>query len=77
MLRIHMLINQLLINKREFVGLKHYNDSEAFIECQDDMDDVSANIKEYNPNKERKILVVFDDMIDDMLSNRKYNPMVT
>ena len=33
MLRIHMLINQLLINKREFVGLKHYNDSEAFIEC--------------------------------------------
>ena len=33
MLRIHMLINQLLINKREVVGLKHYNDSEAFIEC--------------------------------------------
>ena len=76
MLRIHMLINQLLINKREVVGLKHYNDSEAFIECQYDVDDVYKNIKEYNRNKERKILVVFD-MIDDMLSNRKYNPMVT
>ena len=76
MLRIHMLINQLLINKRVVVGLKHYNDSEAFIECQYDVDDVYKNIKEYNRNKERKILVVFD-MIDDMLSNRKYNPMVT
>ena len=76
MLRIHMLINQLLINKRVVVGLKHCNDSEAFIECQYDVDDVYKNIKEYNRNKERKILVVFD-MIDDMLSNRKYNPMVT
>ena len=41
------------------------------------MDDVYKNIKEYYPNKERKILVVFDDMINDMLSNRKYNPKVT
>ena len=41
------------------------------------MDDVYKNINEYYPNKERKILVVFDDMINDMLSNRKYNPKVT
>ena len=35
------------------------------------------NIKEYNPNKEQKILIVFDDMIANMLSNEKLNPVVT
>ena len=41
------------------------------------MDDVYKNIEEYNPNNKRKILIVFDDMIADMLSNKKLNPMVT
>ena len=41
------------------------------------MDDIYKNIEEYNPNKKRKILIVFDDMIADMLSNKKLNPMVT
>ena len=40
------------------------------------MDDIYKNIEEYNPNKKRKILVVFDDMIADMLSNKKLNPIV-
>ena len=35
------------------------------------MDDVCKNIEEYNPNKKRKMLIVFDDMIADMLSNNK------
>ena len=34
------------------------------------MDDIYKNIKEYNPGKERKILITFDDMIADMLSNK-------
>ena len=34
------------------------------------MDDIYENINEYNPSKERKILIVFDDMISDMLSNK-------
>ena len=34
-------------------------------------------IKDYDPNKKRKILIVFDDMIADMLSNKKLNPIVT
>ena len=42
-----------------------------------DMDDICKNIEEYNPNKQRKILIVFDDMIADMLSNKKFNPIVT
>ena len=41
------------------------------------MDDSYENIKEYNPNKKRKILIVFDDMIDDMSTNKKLNPIVT
>ena len=39
--------------------------------------DVYENIEEYNPNKKRKILIVFDDMISDILSNKKRNPIVT
>ena len=41
------------------------------------MDDIYKNIEEYNPNKKRKILIAFDDMIADMLSNEKLNPIVT
>ena len=41
------------------------------------MDNIYKNIEEYNPNKKRKILMVFDDMIPDILSNKKLNPMVT
>ena len=41
------------------------------------MDDIYKNIEEYNQNKKRKILIVFDDMITDMLSNEKLNPIVT
>ena len=67
----------MLINKRERAGLKHLNDSKAFIEYSNDMDDIYKNIEEYNPNKKRKILFVFDDMITDMLSNKKLNPVVT
>ena len=40
-------------------------------ECSDDMDDIYEKIKEYNPNKNRKILIVFDDIIADMLLQKK------
>ena len=69
--------HQLLINKRESTGLKHLNNSRAFIEYSNYVDDIFKNIEEYNPNKKRKILNVFDDMIADMLSNKKLNPIVT
>ena len=68
---------QSLINKRESTGLKHFNDSKAFAECSNYMDDIYKSIEEYNPNKKCKILIVFDDMIDDMLNNKKLNPVVT
>ena len=50
---------QLLINKRESTGLKHFNDPKGFIEYSNNMQDVYKNIDEYNPYKERKILIVF------------------
>ena len=41
------------------------------------MDDIYKNIEEYNPNKKQKILIVFDDMIANMLRNKNLNPVVT
>ena len=46
----------LLINKRESTGLKHLNDSKAFIEYSSNIDDIYTNIEEYNPNIKRKTL---------------------
>ena len=54
---------QLLINKRERAGLKHLNDSKAFIEYSNDMDDIYKNIEEFNANMKRKILIAFNNMI--------------
>ena len=68
---------QYLINKRESVGLKHFNDPKAFIEYSNDMHKVYKNIDNYNLNKENKILIVFDDMIADMINNKKLNSIVT
>ena len=68
---------QWLINKRESTGLKYLSDSKTFIEYSNDMHDINKNIEEYNPNKKRKILIVFDDMIPDMLSNKYLNQIVT
>ena len=67
----------LLINKRESAGLKYLNDSKVFIEYSNNMDDIYKNIEEFNPNKKRKISIVCDDMIIDMLSNKKPSQMVT
>ena len=64
---------QFLITKRERAGLKHFNDSKAFIGYSNDMQDVYKNIKEYNIGKKHKILIVFDYMIADMINNKKLN----
>ena len=68
---------QYLINKREKVGIDHFNDPRVFIEYSNDMQDVYKNTDDYNPGKKRKILIVFDDMIADMINNKKLNPVVT
>ena len=62
---------------REKVDLKHFNDPKAFIEYSNDMYDVYKNIDEYSIDKERNILIVFDDMTADIIKNKKLNSIVT
>ena len=66
-----------LINKREKVGLNHFNDPRAFIEYSNDMQHVYKNIEDNNPGKKHKILIVFDDMIADIINNKKLNQVAT
>ena len=61
---------QYLINKREGVGINHFNDPKAFIEYSNDMFDIYKNIDKYILVKEKKILIVFDDMFADMIHNK-------
>ena len=68
---------QYLIDKHEKVGLDHFEDSKAFMDYSNDKQNVYKNIEDYNPGKKRKILIVFDDMIADMIDNKKLNPVVT
>ena len=68
---------QYLINKIEDIGIDHFNNPKAFIEYSNDMRDVYKNINEYNPDKENKILIVFDDMIAGMIHNKKLDSIVT
>ena len=63
-----------LINKREKVGLDQFK---AFMKYSNDMLVVYKNIEDYNPDKKRKVLIVFDDMIADVINNKKLNPTVT
>ena len=62
---------QYLIKKREKVGINRFNDLKAFVEYSNDMQDVYKNIEDYNPDKKRKALIVLDDIIADMINNKK------
>ena len=59
------------------MGINHFNDPKAFNEYSNDMRDVYNNIDDYNPDKENKILMVFEDTIADMIHNKKLNSIVT
>ena len=61
---------QYLINKSDKVGLDHFKDPRAFMEYSNNMQDVYRNIEDYNPGKKRKILIVFDYIIADMINNK-------
>ena len=69
---------QFLIKKREDIGIKYVNDPNAFIECSNTMDDVYENIDDYNLNRKRKRkkLIVFVDMIADIMANRKFQTII-
>ena len=68
---------QYLISKRKSVGINYFKDPKVFIEYSNGMHDVFKNINYYSPDKENKILIVFDNMIADMIQNKKPNSIVT
>ena len=65
-----------MINKRKDAGIKHLNDPNAFIECSNTMDDVYENIHDYNSSRKRKILIVFDDVIVDIMTNKIFQAII-
>ena len=66
---------QYLINKREQAGIKNLNDPHAFIEYSNDMNDVLDGINNYNKNRDKKVLI-FDDMIADIMRSEKFKAIV-
>ena len=62
---------QLLIEKTEKAGIKILNDKNAFMEYSNNMDDIYDNIEDYNKKRKRKVLIVFDDMISHVMSDKK------
>ena len=65
-----------LIKNRENAGIKHLNDSKAFIEYSNTMNDVYEDIDNHNPNRKRKVLIVFDDMIADIMTNKRFQSII-
>ena len=67
---------EYLIKKREDAGIKHLNNTNAFIECSNITDDVYENINDYNPIRKRKKLIAFDDMIADIMTNKRFQTII-
>ena len=65
-----------MLKKRKDDGIKYCNDPNAFIECSNRMDGVYQNIDDCNPSRKRKILIVFDDMIADIMSNKEFQVII-
>ena len=73
---IHEPKYEYLINKREQTGIKNLNNPKDFIEYSDDMDDVLDDINIYNKNRDKKVLIVFDDMIADIEYNKNFKKLI-
>ena len=65
-----------MFKKRENAGTKHINNPNAFIECSNTMDDAYENINDYNSSRKRNILIIFNDMILDIMSNKKFQAII-
>ena len=73
---IHEPKYEYLINKRQQAGIKNLNDPHAFIEYSDDMNYVLDDINNYNKNRDKKVLIVFDDMIADIEYNKNFKQII-
>ena len=73
---IHEPKYEYLINKREQAGIKNLNDPQAFIEYSDYMNDVLDDINNDNKNRDKKVLIVFDDMIADIEYSKNFKQII-
>ena len=67
---------EYFIKKREDVVIKHVNNPNEFIKCSNTMDGVYENIDDYNSSKNRKVLIVFDDIIADIMTNKEFQAII-
>ena len=67
---------EYFIKKREDAGIKQVNNPNAFIECSNTMDNVYENINDYNPSRKRKVVTVFNDMIADIMANKRFQATI-
>ena len=74
--KTNALINLINDKKPEDAGIKHLNNPNAFIKCSNTMDDVYENVNDFNPIRKRKILIVFDEMIADIMGNKKFQAII-
>ena len=81
--KIYLYAKDLSKSKYEFLikncgnaGIKHVNDPKAFIECSNTMNDIYENIDNYNLSRKRKILIIFDDMIVDIMTSKKFQSLI-
>ena len=74
--KFHPIDKLYLINKREQVGIKNLNDPHAFMEYSNDMNNVLENINNYNKNRDKKVLIIFVDMIADIMRSEKFKAIV-
>ena len=63
-------------NNRRNAGIKNYNDPSVFIEYSNTMDNIFSNVNDYNPRRKRKVLIIFDDMIADIMTNKKFKAII-
>ena len=68
---------ELLINRKEKVGISNLKNRKPFIDFSQTIDDVYEHLQDYDPAKKRKVLIVVDDMIADVETNNKSGPIVT
>ena len=73
---IHEPKYEYLINKREQTRIKNLNDPHDFIEYSDGMNDVLDDINDYNKDRDKKVLIVFDDMISDIEYNKNFKRII-
>ena len=59
------------------MGIKNVKNPKTFFDYSQTIDDVYEHLEDYNPTKKRRVLIMFDDMIAAMKSNKKSSPIVT